>query len=57
MEDAQIALGEVTIRGMAKEMVWLEELAETCSTKGMGNAGYFVIRATANSKIIAWLLQ
>jgi hypothetical protein len=56
VEDAQFALGGA-IRDMTKRMVWLEELAEISSTKLMENAELFVIRATANSKIMASLLQ
>jgi hypothetical protein len=56
-EDAQFALEEGVIRDMTKVLVWLEELAEMSSAKRMEDAGHFVIRPTANLKIMASLLQ
>jgi hypothetical protein len=56
-EDAQFAVGEEAIRNMTKVMIWLEEVPEISSTKRMENAGHFVIRAMAKSKIMASLLQ
>jgi hypothetical protein len=42
---------------MEKVMLWIESLERITSTKFMEQGGHFTIRATANSKIMASLLQ
>jgi hypothetical protein len=42
---------------LGKVLAWLEDIEEACSTRSSKRAGCFTLRATANSKIMASLLQ